>query len=77
MTTNAVDTEKTPTTSPSQVKGKRDQLMKAAGKPSADRANKKAEVIAMMKRCEGEHPSRDSEGHGLAAEHSAGLSSAF
>ena len=65
MSTSAIDTEKTPDTSAPQPKGKRAaskkvkpakkarRPKKAAGKRQADRANKKAEVIAMMKRANG------------------------
>jgi hypothetical protein len=45
---------------------------KAAGKPKADRTNKKAEVVALMKRTKGD-VGRDSGSHRLAAAHSAGL----
>ena len=67
MNTNVNDTEKAITQEPgaSQPKGKRAHAKKAkptkrvarankpAGKTKADRANKKAEVIAMMKRAKG------------------------
>jgi hypothetical protein len=65
VSTNAIDTEKAPDTSASQAKGRRTTVKKAkpakkarqskkpASKPKADRANKKAEVIAMMKRPKG------------------------
>jgi hypothetical protein len=67
MNTNTIDTEKTTTPEPGapQPKGKRTPAKKAkpaktaartkkpASKPKAGRANKKAEVIAMMKRAKG------------------------
>jgi hypothetical protein len=65
MSTNTIDTEKTPDTSTPQAKGRRTaakkakpakkarQAKKAAGKPQADRSNKKAAVIALMKRAKG------------------------
>jgi hypothetical protein len=65
MSTNTIDTEKTSDTSAPQVKGKRTAAKKAkpakkvgrakkpATKPKADRAKKKAEVIAMMRRAKG------------------------
>jgi hypothetical protein len=67
MSTNTIDTERIATPEPGapQVKGKRTAAKKAksakkggrakkpATKPKADRANKKAEVIAMMKRAKG------------------------
>jgi hypothetical protein len=65
MNTNTIDTEKTPETSDPQPKGKRTTAKKAktarkarqpkktGHKPKAERANKKAEVIAMMKRAKG------------------------
>src|ERR1700733_15323034 len=65
MSTNTSDTEETPDTSVPQAKGRRTtakkaktakktrQPKKAAGKPNAERANKKADVIAMMKRPKG------------------------
>jgi len=67
MSTNTIDTEKTATLEPGAAlaKGKRTAAKKAkppkkvgrAKKPAtklkADRANKKAEVIAMMKRAKG------------------------
>jgi predicted methyltransferase len=67
MSTNTIDTEKTATPEPGapQAKGKRTAAKKAkptkkvgrakkpATKPKADRANKKAEVIAMMKCAKG------------------------
>jgi hypothetical protein len=65
MSTNTIDTEKTPDASAPQAKGRRTaaknvkpakrarQPKKAAGKPQADRSNKKAEVIALMKRARG------------------------
>jgi hypothetical protein len=64
MSTNTIDTEKTPDTSTPQAKGRRAaakkdktakksrQPKKATGKPN-ERANKKAEVIAMMKHAKG------------------------
>jgi len=65
MSTNTIDTEKTATPEPGapQAKGKRTAAKKAkpaksrakkpSSKPKADRTNKKAEVIAMMKRAKG------------------------
>jgi hypothetical protein len=65
MSTNIIDTEKTPDTSAPQPKGKRTttekakigkkarQPKKAADKPKADPANKNAEVVALMKRPKG------------------------
>jgi Protein of unknown function (DUF3489) len=65
MVTNTIDTEKTPDTSAPPPKGKRTtakkakiakkarQPKKAASKPKADSSNKKAEVIALMKRAKG------------------------
>jgi Protein of unknown function (DUF3489) len=67
MSTNTIDTEKTPTpeTDAPQAKGKRAAAKKAkppkkaarakkpASKPAAERSNKKADVIAMMKRAKG------------------------
>jgi hypothetical protein len=65
MSTNTIDTERTPDTSASQAKGKRTAAKKAkqgrkaaraqkpASKPKADRANKKAEVVTLMKRAKG------------------------
>jgi hypothetical protein len=59
MSTNTIDTEKTPNTSAPQAKSKRTAGKKAkpakkpTSKPKADRANKKAEVIALMKRAKG------------------------
>jgi hypothetical protein len=65
MSTYTIDTEKTPDTSAPQAKGKRTtakkaktakkarQPKKAAGKPKAERTNKKAEVVALMKRPRG------------------------
>ncbi len=64
MSTNTIDTEKTADSSAPQPRGKRTTAMKAktakkasqpkkAGKPQADRSNKKAEVIALMKRVRG------------------------
>jgi hypothetical protein len=46
---------------------------KAAGKPNADRTNKKAEVIEMMKRTKGASLPENRESHWLAAAHRAGL----
>jgi hypothetical protein len=48
MSTNTIDTEKTPDTAK-----KARQPKKAAGKRQADRSNKKAEVIALIKRAKG------------------------
>jgi len=87
MSTNTIDTEKTPDTSTPQpqAKGRRTaakktkpakkarQPKKAAGKPPADRANKKAEVIAMMKRAKGATLPEIMKATGLAAAHSAWL----
>ena len=55
MNTNAIDMEKTTTPEPGPrlAKARRTAAKKAAGKPKADRANKKAEVIALMKRAKG------------------------
>ena len=65
MSTNTIETEKTPDTSAPQDKGRRTAAKKAkptkkarrpkkaVGKPKADRSNKKAEVIAMLKRAKG------------------------
>jgi hypothetical protein len=66
MKTNTIDTEEAPAPEPGapQPKGKRTSAKKGkpgkktarakkASKPKADRANKKAEVIAMMKRGKG------------------------
>jgi hypothetical protein len=65
MSSNTIDSEKTADTNAPQAKGKRSsakkgkpakkprQPRKLAGEPKADRANKKAEVIAMMKRAKG------------------------
>jgi hypothetical protein len=66
MSTNTIDAEKTPDTSAPQAKGKRTAAKKAklqgkktnrakkqATKPKADRTNKKAEVIAMLKNAKG------------------------
>jgi len=66
MSTNTIDAEKTTTeTGAPQANGKRTPAKKAksaktvgrakrpATKPKADRTNKKAEVIAMMKRAKG------------------------
>ncbi len=65
MSTNTIDTQKTPETSAPLPKGKRAaakkakpaknkaRAKKASGKPKTDRANKKAEVIASMKRAKG------------------------
>jgi hypothetical protein len=65
MSKNTIEAEKTPDTSAPQPKGKRttakkaktakkvSRAKKAAAKPKADRVNKKAEVIAMMKRAKG------------------------
>jgi hypothetical protein len=67
MNTNAIDTERTttPESGATQAKAKRAPAKKAkpakkarlvkkqATKPKAHRANKKAEVIAMMKRAKG------------------------
>jgi len=65
MSTNTIDTEKTPNASAPQAKGRRTAAKKskaakkaasgkkAASKPKADRTNKKAEVIALMKRVRG------------------------
>jgi hypothetical protein len=67
MNTSTIDAEKTTTPAPGaeQAKGKRKPAKKvkaakkagptkkAPGKPKADRANKKGEVIAMMKRAKG------------------------
>ena len=65
MSTNTIDTEKTPDTSAPRAKGTRTaakkakpakkvrQPKKAASKPHADRSNEKAEVIALMKRARG------------------------
>jgi|HubBroStandDraft_6_1064221.scaffolds.fasta_scaffold1790624_1 hypothetical protein len=65
MSTNTIETRKTPDTSAPQPKGKRTTAKKAkpakktpqakmaAGKPKAERANKKAEVVALMKRPKG------------------------
>jgi hypothetical protein len=65
MSTNTIDTEKTPETGAPQPRGKRTTAKKAktakkarrpkkaAGKPQADRNNKKAEVIALIKRVKG------------------------
>jgi hypothetical protein len=65
MSTDTIDTEGTPDTSRPQAKGGRTAAKKAkpakkarrpkkaAGKLQADRTNKKAEVIAMMKRAKG------------------------
>jgi Protein of unknown function (DUF3489) len=59
MSTDTIDTEKTPDPSRLPAKGgrtaakKAKAAKKAAGKPKADRANKKAEVIALMKRAKG------------------------
>jgi hypothetical protein len=67
MNENAIDSENMskPASDPAKAKGKRkpakkarpakkaSRAKKAAGKPKADRANKKAEVIEMMKRAKG------------------------
>ena len=67
MSTNTIDTEKTTTPEPGapRPKGKRvaakkakpakkaGRAKKASAKPKTDRANKKAEVIAMLKRARG------------------------
>ena len=66
MNTNAIDTEKTTTPEPgaTHAKAKRTaakikpakkagRAKKPSSKPKADRANKKAEVIALMKRAKG------------------------
>jgi hypothetical protein len=65
MSSNSIDTEKTPDANASQPKGRRTaakkakaakkarQPKKAPGKPKADRSNKKADVIALMKRPKG------------------------
>jgi hypothetical protein len=65
MNTHTIDTDQTPETSAPTAKGKRSsakkpkpskkarQHKKAAGKPKAKGANKKAEVIALMKRAKG------------------------
>src|ERR1700688_3336917 len=67
MSTNTIDTEKTPTpeTDAPQAKVKRAaakkdkppkkaaRAKKPASKPAAERSNKKADVIAMMKRAKG------------------------
>jgi hypothetical protein len=65
MSTNGIELEQTADTSAPQAKGKRTTAKKAkpakkvgrakkpASKPKPDRANKKAEVIAMMKRAKG------------------------
>jgi hypothetical protein len=67
MNTNAIDMEKTTTPEPgprlakarrtaakkAKPAKKAGPAKKAAGKPKADRANKKAEVIALMKRAKG------------------------
>src|SRR5579862_8557728 len=64
MSTNTIDSEKATVPEPGapQAKGKRapakkprsvKKAKKAAGKPIGDRANKKAEVIALMKRAKG------------------------
>ena len=68
MSTNTIETEKIPTPEPSapQAKGKRGtgskkakpgkkagRPKKLAGKPAAERSNKKAEVVALMKRAKG------------------------
>jgi hypothetical protein len=65
INTNTNDTEKTPDTSPPQAKGRRAATKKAkpakkarqpkkpASKLQADRANKKANVITLMKRAKG------------------------
>jgi hypothetical protein len=65
MSTNTIDTEKTAVTSAPQAKGKRTASKKAkpakkarrpkkpASKPTANRNNKKAEVIGLMKHAKG------------------------
>jgi hypothetical protein len=67
MNVNTIDSEKAPAAEPAapHAKGKRTpakkakpakkptRAKKAASKPKTDRANKKAEVIAMMKRAKG------------------------
>ncbi len=67
MSENAIDSENIskPASNPAKPKGKRkpakkakptkksSRSKKAAAKPKADRTNKKAEVIAMMKRAKG------------------------
>lgn len=62
---STIETEKTPNTTAPQAKGKRTaakkakpakkvgRAKKAASKPTVDRANKKAEVVALMKRAKG------------------------
>jgi FtsZ-interacting cell division protein ZipA len=65
MSTNTIDTQETAQKESSQPKRKRPaaktaksakksrRSRKAAGKPNTERANKKAEVIALMKRARG------------------------
>jgi hypothetical protein len=67
MSENAIDSENTSKPAPDTAKPKgarkaakkakrakkAGRAKKAAGKPKADRANKKAEVIALMKRAKG------------------------
>jgi hypothetical protein len=66
MSTNIIDSEKTPDASAPQAKGRRTAAKNAkpakkarqprkagAHKPKVDRANKKAEVIELMKRAKG------------------------
>jgi hypothetical protein len=86
MSENTIDSEKIskPVPQSAKPKGARNatnkaepakkvtRAKKAAGKPKADRTNKKAEVVALMKRTKGD-VGRDSGSHRLAAAHSAGL----
>jgi hypothetical protein len=65
MSTNTIEKAETPETSALLAKGKRSsakkaktakkarQPKKAVGKPKAERANKRAEVIALLKRAKG------------------------
>ena len=63
-------TKRTPAKKAKPAK-KAGRAKKAATKPKANRANKKAEVIAMMKRALRRDTGRDPESYGLAAAYSA------
>jgi hypothetical protein len=86
MSENAIDGETVSKSAPNTAKPKgarkpakkterkkSGRAEKPAAKPKTDRTNKKAEVIAMIKRAKGATLRRDHEGHGLAGAHGARL----